>query len=46
MIDYDIKNMIVYKLIKILDVVFCILMINWNVFVEYEIVYGVIENKG
>lgn len=33
MIDYDIKNMIVYKLIKILGVVFCILMINWNVFV-------------
>lgn len=28
MIDYDIKNMIVYKLTKILDAVSCTLMTN------------------
>lgn len=32
MIDYDIKNMIVYELTKILDAVSCISMTNWYVF--------------
>lgn len=32
MIDYDIKNMIVYKLTKILDAVSCTLMTNKNAF--------------
>lgn len=46
MIDYDFKNVIVYKLTKILDAVSCTLMTNRNVLPEHETAHGVTENKG